>query len=68
MEKDIIYIVVGISQRFTGESVQCIVGAFRDREKAEVASLHWSEAMNTRHQEEGVNWKSRCKIDTQTLY
>lgn len=68
MEKETIYIVTGISTRFTGESEQCVVGAFRDSEKAFKIGEAWADGMNEKHQEEGRNWHSTYKVKPTTLY
>lgn len=68
MEKETIYIVTGISTRFTGESEQCVVGAFRVAEKAFKIGEAWAKKMNEMHQEEGLNWHSTYKVKPETLY
>ena len=66
--EEIVYVVTGISTRFTGETERCIVGVFRDSEKADEIGLKWTKEMDEKNREEGRNWSSRFKVTTHRVW
>ena len=62
MENEIVYILTGVSQRFTGETEKCIVGAYKTREKAERLGKFWVDGMKESDDQYNRNWEHRYEI------